>query len=169
MNAAQPTLAITYTGEPVRVNRRRITADMYVPNLGHEGALYADDLQGRAACALFAVAEAEGALVLPDGLDVACYGDDDPAGGVFILVAHPAGNCRAGATCGWRDVDHLGRRDGDKRLDNDPEVVAEALEYMAGEINAALKILQAVPVGVRVKAWWRAFIGLLAPGRAAGV
>jgi hypothetical protein len=171
MSAVRSPLTITYTGEPVRVNPDRVTEAMYVPNLGYEGALHADDLPSRAASALFAMADAEGAFVLPAGLDVDCYGDDDAGGGVFILVAHPVGDCRAGVTCGWRDVEHLARRDGDGRLDNDATVVTEALGLMAGEINAALNLRPAVPAGLRsrLNTRWRAFTGCSMPGRRAGV
>jgi hypothetical protein len=112
---------------------------MFVPNVGHDGALYADDLPGREAAELFSLAESEGALVIPEGLVLDCYGDDDRDGGGFILVAYPAGERRAGATCGWRDADNLARGGAeDDRDDNDANVVRAALELIAAEINAAL-------------------------------
>ncbi len=131
-------LTIIYTGDPVRVDPEQITEEMFVPNVGHDGALYADDLQGQVAAGLFNLAESQGALVIPDGLVVDCYGDDDRDGGGFVLVAYPAGDRRAGVTCGWRDVTNLAREREDDRDDNDANVVRGALEFMAGEINAAL-------------------------------
>jgi len=139
MTASQSPLTITYTGDPVAVDPERITKDMFVPNVGHDGALYADDLPGQVAAELLNLAESEGALVIPDGLVLDCYGDDDrDGGGGFILVAYPAGERHAGVTCGWRDADNLARRAEDDHDDNDANAVREALEFMAAEINAAL-------------------------------
>ena len=138
MTASRSPLTITYTGDPVAVDPERITKEMFVPNVGHDGALYADDLPGQVASELSNLAESEGALLIPDGLVLDCYGDDDHGGGGFILVAYPAGERHAGVTCGWRDADNLARGAEDDRDDNDANVVREALELMAAEINAAL-------------------------------
>jgi hypothetical protein len=132
-------LTISYTGEPVGVNPEQITEEMFVPNVGRDGPLYADDRPGEVAARLFDLAESEGALVIPDDLCVDCYGDDDQDGGGFILAAYPSGDRRAGVTCGWRDVDNLARHSEDGREDNDAGVVEAALEFMVGEINASLK------------------------------
>jgi hypothetical protein len=138
MNNIDSPLRITYTGEPVRADHERITEDMFVPNVGHDGPLHADDLPGQVAAGLFNLAVSEGALVIPDDLTVDCYGDDDRDGGGFILVAYPTGNHRAGVTCGWRDTRNLARGKEDDRDDNDANVVRKALEFMAVEINTAL-------------------------------
>ena len=46
----------------------------------------------------------------------------------------------AGVTCGWRDVENIVCPEGDPRPDNDRRLVKEALQFMAGELNAALGI-----------------------------
>ena len=138
MSPAQSALTIRYDGDRVTVDPERITKGMLVPNMGHDGPLDADDLPGRVAAALFVAAESANALVVPDGLVIECYGDDDEDGAGFILVAYPADSRRAGVTCGWRDAGNLARRSEDHRADNDPTVVRDALEFIAAEINFAL-------------------------------
>jgi hypothetical protein len=138
MDAAQAPLTIHYAGDRVKVDPGRITDDLFVPNLGRDGALDGDALPGSVAAELFVVAESRDALVVPDGLVIECYGDDDENGGGFILVAYPGADRRAGVTCGWRDAKNLARRSEDDRADNDPAVVRDALNFMAAEINAAL-------------------------------
>ena len=39
MSALRPSLTIAYTGELVAVDPERITEEMFVPNVGHDGAL----------------------------------------------------------------------------------------------------------------------------------
>jgi hypothetical protein len=138
MNNIDSPLQITYTGEPVRVNRERITEDMWVPNLGLDDPLRADDLPGASAASLFREAEGEGALVVPEGIVVDCYSRDTHLTHDFMLVVSPPGENQAGVTQGWFDVELLVREVGDGRADNDPEVVREALEVMAAKFNAVL-------------------------------
>jgi hypothetical protein len=59
MNHAGSLLKITYTGEPVRADHERITEDMFVPNVGHDGPLHADDLPGQVVAGLFNLAVSE--------------------------------------------------------------------------------------------------------------
>jgi hypothetical protein len=139
MNIRLPSIKITYTGDPMRVDPDRITDEMFVPNLGFNDPRHADDRPGEVAARLFIAAEGSGALVIPDGVALDCYGDHDDDGGGFMLVAYPRGERGAGVTCGWRDVRNIVRLDGDTREDNDPEVVKHALSFMAAEINVALK------------------------------
>jgi hypothetical protein len=139
MSAPRLPLIIAYRGQPVSVDPERITKDMFVPNMGHDSPLEADDLPGKVTAELFEKAQSVGALIIPDGLLIDCYGDDDEDGGGFILVAYPATDRRAGVTCGWRDIDNLARRSEDERADNDPTVVQEALGFIAAELNTALR------------------------------
>jgi hypothetical protein len=134
MNHTGSPLQIIYTGEPVRVNHRRITKKMYVPHLG-----WADTLPGRDVVTLFTEAESKGALVVPKGIIVDCYCRDTDEAHDFMLVAYPAGQNRAGVTDGWFDVKLLVREPDDPRPENDSAVVREALEVMAAKINAALR------------------------------
>ena len=129
MNPAKAPLTIHYAGDCVKVDPERITGDLFVPNLGRDGSVAAE---------LFVAAESLNALVVPDGLVIECYGDDDENGGGFILAAYPGADHRAGVTCGWRDTENLARSSDDDRADNDPTVVRDALNFMAAEINAAL-------------------------------
>ena len=139
MNSERATLSIVYTGTPVRVAPDRITDEMFVPNIGRHDPLEADELPGEVAARLFELAEAEAAIVIPDGLRVHCYGDDDHAGAGFILAAYSKlREARAGVTCGWHDVENLTRRGAHGGEDNDPAAVQAALEFMAADINAAL-------------------------------
>lgn len=138
MSSQRSTLSILYTGDPLRVIPERITPGMYVPNIGRYDPLEADERPGEVAAQLFELAEAEGAIAIPGGVRVHCYGDDDQEGGGFILVAYPkTRDARAGVTCGWRDVDNLTRRE-DDREDHHPKVVQAALEFMVAEVNASL-------------------------------
>ena len=139
MNTTQATLTINYRGESVRVDPARITEDMFVPNIGHDGSLQADDLPGRAAAVLFHTAEGEGALITPEGMAVDCFANDDEDGGGFILVAYRADDRSVGVSCGWVDVASITRGREDHRQDNDTNVVRAALEFMAEQINTALK------------------------------
>jgi hypothetical protein len=77
MSAPQPSLTIAYTGELVAVDPERITEEMFVPNVGYDDDLRADDQPGASAVSLFREAESEGALVIPDSLAVACHARDD--------------------------------------------------------------------------------------------
>jgi hypothetical protein len=138
MNQLGSPLRIIYTGEPVRVNRERITEVMWVPSLGLDDPLRADDLPGARAASLFREAEGEGALVVPEGIVVDCYSRDTHLTHDFLLVVAPPGENQTGVTQGWFDVELLVREVGDERADNDPEVVREALEVMAAKIDAAL-------------------------------
>ena len=77
MNPAKAPLTIHYAGDGVKVDSERITGDLFVPNLGRDGALDGDELPGSVAAELFVAAESLNALVVPDGLVIECYGDDD--------------------------------------------------------------------------------------------
>jgi hypothetical protein len=133
MNNANSPLQIIYTGEPVRVDPGRITKEMYVPRLG-----WGATLPGKDVVTLFTEAESKRALVVPGGIFVDCYSRDPHEAHDFMLVAYPAGQCRAGVTNGWYDVELLAKEQGDPRPTNDPAVVREALEVMAAKINSAL-------------------------------
>lgn len=110
---------------------------MWVPNLGRNDPLHADSRPGEVAASLFKQAVAARALVMPDELRAECYGDNDAQGGGFIIAVYPT-NGAAGVTCGWRDVENIVCPAGDSRPDNDRRLVKEALQFMAGEMNAAL-------------------------------
>ena len=49
MSAPGASLTIAYTGEPVTVDPKRITEEMFVPNVGCDGDLRADDQPGASA------------------------------------------------------------------------------------------------------------------------
>jgi hypothetical protein len=138
MSAAQSRLTITYTGDAVTVDPERITEEMFVPNVGFNGDLRADDQPGAGAVSLFREAESEGALVIPDCLTIDCHARDDLRFSGFMLLAQPTGDLCTGVTRGWCDAETIARSRGDKREDNNPAVVKEALEFMAAEINTAL-------------------------------
>jgi len=139
MSAPGASLTIAYTGEPATVDPERITEEMCVPNVGCNGDLRADDQPGASAVSLFRDAESEGALVIPDYLTVDCHARDDLHFSGFMLVAHPAGDLCTGITRGWCDAETIARSRGDERKDNDPAVVKQALEFIAAELNAALR------------------------------
>jgi hypothetical protein len=139
MSAPASPINISYGGPPVKVDGRRITREMYVPNLGRNDPLEAEDCPGNVAAALFEQAKTARALVIPEGLRAECCGDNDADGGGFILAAYPT-HGSAGATCGWRDVENIVCAEGDPRPDNDRGLVKEALQFMASELNAALGI-----------------------------
>ena len=139
MSAPASPINISYGGPPVKVDGRRITREMYVPNLGRNDPLEADDCPGNVAAALFEQAKTARALVIPEGLRAECCGDNDADGGGFILAAYPT-HGSSGATCGWRDVENIVCAEGDPRPDNDRGLVKEALQFMASELNAALGI-----------------------------
>ena len=61
-------IAITYSGSSVKVNGRRITREMSVPNLGRNDPPQADQDPGEAASRLFEQAVAAHALVIPSEL-----------------------------------------------------------------------------------------------------
>jgi hypothetical protein len=128
----------TYADDRVTVNPEWILDVMRVPNLGFDGDLCRDERPGAATVCLFKEAQSAGALVIPDYLIVDCYSRDNFYINGFILIARPAYNLCMGVTRGWCDVLTVARLRGDKRNDNDPAVVEEALEFMAGKINAAL-------------------------------
>jgi hypothetical protein len=132
MNNADRTLQITYTGKPVRVNAKRITRKMSVPDLG-----WSDSRPGSDAVTLFTEAEATGALAMPEGITVDCYSRDTDEAHDFMLVAYPAGSSGAGVTDGWFDVELLAERDG-THSQNERAAVRGALEVMAAKIDAAL-------------------------------
>jgi hypothetical protein len=140
MSTPASPITISYSGAPVKVDGRRITRAMWVPNLGRNDPLQADQNPGEAAAALFEQAIAARALVIPSELRVDCYSDEDDCGGGFILVVYPSDGSVAGVTCGWRDVENIVCPEGDPRPDNDRRLVKEALQFMAGELNAALGI-----------------------------
>ncbi|MGH2843853.1 MAG: hypothetical protein ACRDKL_09745 [Solirubrobacteraceae bacterium] len=139
MSTPDSPLAISYRGAPVKVDGRRITREMCVPNLGRNDPHLADEHPGEAAARLFEQASAARALLVPDELRAECYGDDDSDGGGFILAVYPTHGAQ-GVTCGWRDVENIVCLGGDERADNDRGLVKEALEFMAAEMNAALGI-----------------------------
>jgi len=139
MNSSDSLLRITYTGTPVAVDHERITEDMRVPNVGHDGSRYADNQPAESAVGLFKEAVQEGALVAPEGIVLDCFARDTYLTHDFLLLASAAGEDRAGVTLGWFDVELLAREPGDTRTDNDSVVVLEALAVMAGKLNAALK------------------------------
>jgi hypothetical protein len=127
-----------YTDDRVTVNPEWILEVMSVPNLGFDGDLYPDERPGEAAVCLFKEATSAGALVIPSDLIVDCYAGDTFYFNGFMLVARPANYFCTGVTRGWCHVLEVARLRGDERNDNDPAVVKEALEFMAGKINAAL-------------------------------
>ena len=139
MSTPASPISISYSGPPVKGDGRRIRHEMWVPNLGRNDPLQADDYPGEVAARLFEQAKEARALVIPDELRAECYGDNDSDGGGFILVVYPM-HGSAGVTCGWRDVENIVCPDGDPRSDNDRRLVKEALQFMAGELNAALGI-----------------------------
>jgi len=139
MTTSPSPLVINYSGASVKVDGRRITGDMSVPDLGREDPLQADEHPGEAAARLFEQATTARALVIPEGLRAECYGDDDSDGGGFILAVYPPRGSQ-GVTCGWRDVKNIVRLQDDARPNNDRRLVKEALEFMAGELNAALGV-----------------------------
>jgi hypothetical protein len=119
---------------------------MCVPNLGRNDILQADPNPGEVAAHLFEQAIQARTLVIPDDLRVECYADDDKAGGGFILAVYPRRGT-VGITCGWRDVENIICPQGDPRPDNDRRLVKDALQFMAGEINAALGVHHSPPSG----------------------
>src|ERR1035437_7362073 len=131
-NPGAPTspIIVSYSGPPVTVKRRRITSEMWVPNLGRNDPLQADRCPGEVAARLFEQAKAAGALVIPSELHAECYGDDDADGGGFILAIYPIHGSAAGVTCGWRDVENIVCPAGGSRPDNDRQLVREALEVI---------------------------------------
>lgn len=131
MNNTDRTLQITYTGKPVRVNPRRITKKMSVPDLG-----WNDSRPGNDAVTLFREAEWTGALGVPEGITVDCYSRDTGETHDFMLVAYPAGSSGAGVTDGWLDVELLAERDS-THSQNERMAVREALKVMAAKIDAA--------------------------------
>jgi hypothetical protein len=139
MTTSASPIAIGYDGASVKVDGRRITRDMSVPDLGRDDPIQADARPGEAAARLFEQAATARALVIPEGLRAECYGDDDSDGGGFILAVYPTCGSQ-GVTCGWRDVKNIVRLQRDARPDDDRRLVKEALEFMAGELNAALGI-----------------------------
>lgn len=139
MTTSTSSIVINYGGAPVKVDGRRITGDMSVPNLGCDDPLQADEYPGEAAARLFDQASTARALVIPDELRAECYGDDDSDGGGLILAVYPTSGSQ-GVTCGWRDVKNIVCPHGDARPDNDRRLVKEALEFIASEMNAALGI-----------------------------
>jgi hypothetical protein len=128
MSTFAPPITINYSGPPVKVDGRRINREMWVPNLGRNDPLQADSCPGEVAASLFEQAKAARALVIPDA-----------HGGGCILAVYPTSGA-AGVTCGWRDVENIVCPEGDPRPDNDRRLVKEALQFMAGEMNAALGI-----------------------------
>lgn len=139
-------LTITYTGEPVRVDMSKYDAldpetreeelDNYVPMVGDLGGQ-----PGQEAATLFANARDAGILVQPEGLDIQCYGDDDPSDGTggMVLVAYPRDGLasRIGVTGGWRDADNVA---GDETPGHARELVEHALDFFAAELNLALGV-----------------------------
>ena len=137
---AAGSLAITYTGEPVRVDLSQIQPDMRVPDLTGEGAL-GRDVPGNVASTLFFEAILYGALVAPSGMTIDCYGTDDAGDPGFVLVAYAHDCPRRGVTAGWRSVKNIARiTDYDPRDAGHEHMVREALEYFAAELNAALGV-----------------------------
>lgn len=139
MSTSTSPITVSYSGTPVKVDGRRITREMFVPNLGRNDPLQADESPGEVAAALFEQAIAARALVIPSELCAECYGDSDANGGGFILAVYPSWSA-GGVTRGWRDVENIVCPEGDPRPDNDRRLVKEALQFMAGELNAALGI-----------------------------
>lgn len=139
MTTSTSPIAINYTGVPVKVDGRRITRDMSVPNLRGDDPLQVDENPGEAAARLFDQATAARALMIPDELRAECYSDDGIDWDGFIIAVYPARGSQ-GVTCGWRDVKNIARPQKDARAGNDRHLVREALEFMARELNAALGI-----------------------------
>lgn len=139
MSKSASPITISYSGAPVKVDGRRITHEMRVPNLGRSDPYQADECPGEVAAGLFEQATETGAIVIPDGLCAECYSDNDSGGGGFILAVYPSYRS-GGVTRGWRDVENIVCPAGDPRPDNDRRLVKEALQFMAGELNAALGI-----------------------------
>lgn len=133
-------LTITYTGEPLSVEPSRITPKMFVPSVTGPGELDLECCAGRDGAQLFALAQTEGALLIPEGIVVECDGEDDEDGSGIVLEVYAAEDRRVGVTCGWSDAGHLARRSGDQRAENDPGVVEEALKFLAAQVNTALGV-----------------------------
>lgn len=138
MSASMSPITISYSGPPVKVQARRITRQMRVPNLGHDDPLRADENPASVVARLFEQAQESGALAVPAALHAECYADYDIDGGGFVLVVFARATPMIGVTCGWREVGNIAPRRGDPRPDNDRSLVMEALQFMASEMNAAL-------------------------------
>lgn len=129
-------LEIVYRGEPVIVDATKITPRMCVPLRGGETNLEDIDA-GAIAATLFSDALAAKAIVPPRDVRVECYADDDENGGGFVLVAFAEGKRRgAGITSGWRDATNIAAAGEQDPFD--PELIAEALQFMAAEVNSVL-------------------------------
>lgn len=138
MRMATPLIAIDYTGAPVTVARHWISQAMHVPNAAPERYRCAGDRPGATAFTLFQAAVAQGALVIPPYLSVDCQFRDTYSASDFMLIAYAAREERTAVTRGWHDAALLARAAGDERADNDPAVVEDALQVMAGLVNEAL-------------------------------
>jgi hypothetical protein len=128
-------LEIVYRGEPVTVDATKITPRMCVPSRGHETSL--EDISGTISATLFNDALTAKALVPPRDVRVECYADDDENGGGFLLIAFAETKRRGtGITSGWRDALNIAAAGEQDPFD--PELVADALQFMAGELNSML-------------------------------
>ena len=133
-------LTIDYSGAPVSVHASHITSDMRVPDLGDETSPD-NDHPAAVAASLFCDALVAGALVPPDGVTIHCYGTDDHDASVVALVAYTQGSLRRGVTSGWRDVGTIARLSPhDPRPASHPDLVQEALQFFAAELNYALGV-----------------------------
>jgi hypothetical protein len=129
-------LEIVYCGEPVTVDATKIRPRMCVPSRGSETSLEDID-SGAISATLFNDALAAKAIVPPRDVRVDCYADDDESGGGFVLIAFAEGKRRgAGITSGWRDALNIAAAGEQDPFD--PELVADALEFMAAEVNSVL-------------------------------
>jgi len=129
-------LEIVYRGEPVTVDDTKITPGMCVPSRGGETSL-ADIDAGAIAATLFNDALTAKAIVLPRDVRVECYADDDESGGGFVLVAFAEAKRRgAGITSGWRDALNIAAAGEQDPFD--AALVADALQFMAAEVNSVL-------------------------------
>ncbi|MGH2904896.1 MAG: hypothetical protein ACRDK7_15140 [Solirubrobacteraceae bacterium] len=132
----QRVLEVVYRGEPVTVDATKITPNMCVPSRGGENRL-ADIDAGTVAETLFNDALAAKAIVPPREVRIECYADDDESGGGFVLVAFAEAKRRgAGITSGWRDALNIAAAGEQDPFD--PELVADALRFMAAEVNSVL-------------------------------
>jgi hypothetical protein len=136
MATGERVLEIVYRGDHVTVNAAKITPSMCVPSRGSDTRL-ADIDSGAISAALFSDALTAKAIVPPRDVRVECYADDDENGGGFVLIAFAEAKRRgAGITSGWRDALNIAAAGEQDPFD--PELVAEALEFMAAEVNSVL-------------------------------
>jgi hypothetical protein len=144
-------IEVEYSGPPITVDESQIAEgeDLRVPHLGRwdaEGPLeLGDDHPGAGVAGLVLEALNCGALVVPPEVRVECYSDDDDMGGGFILAIYPAVGTNGwehsrGVTFGWREAENVALRDVASEECEKPERIAEALCFIARELNAMLGV-----------------------------